>query len=526
MLSTTAHKTHSVVIAGAGPVGLFLACELGLAGVSVLVLERDHEGPCSPMKSELGLRGLNNPSVEAFYRRRLLNDIFDDPNRPHVLQKTTGFQWAGHFAGNFIDANKVDFTRWKYRIPGPSLLSSRSTMERIESDLTQRAKELGVIIAKGQAVTRVEQAEDGRTVSVETSSGKTYQTRWLVGCDGGRSAVRKAAGFGFVGTEPKFTAYGVKATLDHPEKLKKGFVFTETGMYVVGFMDTIHLFDFDGGAWDRSKPITKAHVQEVLNRLTESADVTVLELHLAMSYTDRSKQATTYRKGRVLLAGDAAHIHSPLGAQGLNLGLGDAMNLGWKLAATLRREAASSTSSSLTDVDLALLDTYEKERHPIASWVLEWTRAQVSTLTPDPFGRATQKLIQDLMATHDGSQLFADRVWGMSQRYDFGGQGTTHALIGASVPDFELLDGTRLGRKMHRGRGMLVDFEERAELAGSLAGGQQKDTVDYFSLKVKDNLGFRALLVRPDGVVAWLAEVESAHDAASLGAALVRWFSF
>src|SRR4029077_4689244 len=200
--------------------------------------------------------------------------------------------------------------------------------------------------------------------------------------------------------------------------------------------------DFDGGKFHRHE-LTREHVQEVLRRVS-CTDVTVTAVKLASTSTDRSTQAATYRRGRVLLAGDAAHVHSPLGGQGLNLGLGDAMNLGWKLAATLRGDAP---------VDL--LDSYWSERHPVGSQVLDWSRAQVALMRPSRSSRALEAIIRDLIDTRDGATYFADRVWGVSLRYDLGGN---HLLVGRSVPDFELVDGTKLGELMEAGKGLLLDF--------------------------------------------------------------------
>src|SRR5207302_81349 len=168
----------------------------------------------------------------------------------------------------------------------------------------------------------------------------------------------------------------------------------------------IGLVDFDGGRFDRSQEITLEGLQAILRRIY-GTDVTLTALHVATSYTDRARQATTYRKGRVLLAGDAAHIHSPLGGQGLNTGLGDAMNLGWKLAATLRGNAPDG-----------LLDSYTTERHPVGARILDWSRAQVELMRPDPHSRALEAVLRDLIDTRDGATYFAERVWGVSLRYD------------------------------------------------------------------------------------------------------------
>jgi hypothetical protein len=229
-------------------------------------------------------------------------------------------------------------------------------------------------------------------------------------------------------------------------------------------------------------------------------------MHVASSYTDRARQATTYRKGRVLLAGDAAHIHSPLGGQGLNTGIGDAMNLGWKLAATVQGWMPED-----------LLDTYTEERHPIGAWALDWTRAQVAVMRPDPHARAIAAVIRDLMQTREATTYFVGRVSGMLMRYNLPGD---HPLIGCSAPDFEFEDGTRLGVLLHDGKGLLLDLVEHREL--QVLGQKWKERLKYVSAKAKDSKGLTAMLVRPDGFVAWAADSEPNLSAAE--ESIERWF--
>lgn len=522
-------QLYDVIIAGAGPIGLFLACELGLAHLSVLVLERDLKSDSAWKVAPLGRRGLNTPSVENLYRRGLLSKFFDRDQHPPLQQKKPGFQFGGHFAGLMLNANELELDRWKYRLNGPSLLPGPTTIECFETVMTERAESLGVTILRGKGVTKII-AQDNSSVTVEAGANEAFHGRWLVGCDGGRSVIRKAAGFDFVGTEATLTGYPVRCEWDHPEKLKPGFHLTkpgQPGMYIIG-PDALYLTDFDGGAFNpREHEITKEHIQDVFDRVTGITDVKITKLHIASAFTDRCKQATHYRKGRILLAGDAAHIHSPIGAQGLNLGLGDAMNLGWKLAATIRREKAQSDDDNTPLTDLSLLDTYESERHPIGEWVLEWQRAQVSILKPDPWGAAIQNVIRDLVKTTDGANLFLDRFMGLSQRYDLGdGEALAHELVGGSAPDFELEDGSRLGRKMEGGKGVLVDFEGQAMMKELVVGGKYEARVDYVGLGARDRRGLRALLVRPDGVVAWVVEDAKEPDLVAAKAALERWFGF
>ncbi|KAI2616943.1 monooxygenase [Hypomontagnella submonticulosa] len=502
------NNSYDVIVAGAGPIGLFVACELGLAGVSVLVLERDTELE-SPWKAHpLGVRGLNTVAVEAFYRRGMLGEVSQFKERQNTLLKTEKFQFGGHFAGILLNANKLELSRWKYRLEGPSLTPSGSSMAVVEETLTKRAESLGVTILRGKRVTNVSQSDSD--VTVETENG-TYHAQWLVGCDGGRSTVRKAAGFEFPGSDPEFTGYIVQADLDKPEVLQRGFNIVQGGMYITLTQGTFYLMDFDGATFDRTKEITIEHIQDVFTRVTGS-DAKITKLNLASSFTDRCNQATTYRKGRVVLAGDAAHIHSPLGAQGLNLGIGDAMNLGWKLAATVQ-----ASKSSEGPVDFSLLDSYEKERHPVGAAVLEWSRAQVMTLKPDPYGKALRKIMIALLDTVDGTNLGMDRIWGLSLRYDLGDE---HPLVGCSAPDFELDDESRLGAKLEGGRGVLVDFDKNTGLKDLAKKYETK--VDYIDLGAKDQRELHSLLVRPDGVVAWVGEEKPDLDVAK--AALERWF--
>jgi 2-polyprenyl-6-methoxyphenol hydroxylase-like FAD-dependent oxidoreductase len=524
---------YDVIIAGAGPVGLFLACELRLAKVSVLVLEQLADPHSALKRLPFGLRGLWGPSVEAFYRRGLLEQIAsprraDDglPGQPRPGAMASGSQRrgpAGHFAGIQFDYSNIDSSRWTYRLPGPADTHLGSEMEHLEHVLAGHALAVGVEIQRGQGVDGFQPnpAESNADSNLESDGELTvrageqrFRARWLVGCDGGRSTVRKQGGFEFVGTDPEFTGYSVHVELAEPSMLPLGRHYTPTGMFTQWQPGVIGMVDFDGGAFHRSQPITLEHVQAVLRRVS-CTDVTVKALNLASTWTDRSQQATTYRKGRVLLAGDAAHVHSPLGGQGLNLGLGDAMNLGWKLAATIRGDAPDG-----------LLDSYTTERHPIGARILDWTRAQVAVMKPNRYGRALEAIIRDLINTRDGATYFAERVWGVSLRYDLAGEQSDqhpdqHSLTGRSCPDFELEDGTRVGALLRDGTGLLLDFGRHASLQA--LDGLWGDRVRYVAGDAKDRLGLSALLVRPDGFVAWASDATPRAEDVTRAAA--RWFA-
>lgn len=497
---------HDVMIVGSGPVGLFLACELGLAGCSVLVLEQEPE-PHSPWRSfPLGMRGLSEGSVQAFYRRGMLHPLLtassvdeapdaDEPARPRSV---------GHFAGMPLDPAGVDLAALPYRLPSPALDTIMTSLDAVETVLTERAVELGADIRRGVSVSAVTQ--DDETVVVRAGE-HGYTARWLIGCDGGRSTVRRLTGFDFLGTEPQFTGYVALATLADPEKLRPGFNLTSTGMYLT-MSEPGHLgvLDFDGGAYDRSQPPACEHLQTVLRRVS-GTDVTLSDVRLASSFTDRAMQTTTYRRGRVLLAGDAAHIHSPLGGQGLNLGIGDAMNLGWKLAATVRGHAPDG-----------LLDTYTAERHPVGARVLDWSRAQVAVMRPDPHSQAIQAAVRDLLATRDGTTYIFERTSGTSSRYELGDE---QPLAGHDAPDFHLADGSRLGELLQDGRGVALDFSAAERLRDvALRYG---DRVRYVAGPARDDLGFGAVLVRPDGIVVWAGDRDPDRD--SFEHAVTRWLS-
>jgi 2-polyprenyl-6-methoxyphenol hydroxylase-like FAD-dependent oxidoreductase len=496
---------YDVIIAGAGPVGLFLACELALARCSVLLLEKA-EHLHSPLKQlPFGVRGLNAPSVEALHRRGLLQELELHKllKNPHQHGGQGPRRQVGHFAGIPFHEGDIDTAQWLTRLPSSLATSLMTELQELETVLTRRAEALGVVIERGRAIAAFQQTEDAVTVQTDAQS---FVGKWLVGCDGSRSVVRKAGGFNFAGTEPDFTGYTAQVDLADPEKLQPGRNITPTGMYLQSQPGYLILQDFDGGAFHTTaKPLTREHLQEVLRRISDT-DVTINALHTATTWTDRARQATTYRHGRVLLAGDAAHIHSPLGGQGLNLGLGDALNLGWKLAATIHQQAPES-----------LLDSYFTERHPVGAQVLDWSRAQVAVMSPSPQGRALQAILRDLMNTRDGATYFAGRVWGIFTQYDLG---SAHPLVGHSVPNFEFEDGTTLGELMHDGHGILLDFENDASLQP--LASEYGDRMHYVSGRAKDQLGLRAALIRPDGFVAWATDDALHHG--ELRKAATRWF--
>ena len=471
----------------------------------MLVLEKAPD-PGSPWKElPFGLRGLSVPTIESLDRRDLLDTLM-----AHAADRdiSAAAHWTrqqrrpgGHFAGIAFFHDRIDSAQWPCRLPGPAS-GVAVDMAGVESVLAARALASGVHVRRGCGFEGFEQSDEGVTVR---AGGDTFRGRWLVGCDGGRSTVRKAAGIGFAGTDPEFTGYSVQAVLADPGVLEPGRHHTTTGMYTYAAPGTIAMVDFDGGALHRTGPIARDHVEAVLRRISGTG-ATLTALGFATTWTDRAFQASEYRKGRVLLAGDAAHIHAPLGGQGLNLGLGDAMNLGWKLAATIRGDAPPG-----------LLDSYACERRPVGEQVLDWSRAQVALMRPDRGSRALGAIIRDLAETRDGATYLAGRVWGVGLRHDLG---DGHPLAGRSAPDFALADGTRLNEHLRGGRGLLLDFEGRAPLR-TLAE-RWRGRIGYVASDAEERLGVSALLVRPDGFVAWASDLATGEEDAARAAS--RWF--
>src|ERR1700744_6120364 len=285
-----------VIISGAGPVGLFLACELALAQCSVLILEKA-ENPHSPLKQlPFGIRGLSAPTIEALYRRNLLKEleVHKRLKNPHQNAGQGLRRQVGHFAGIPFHEGDIDTSQWKYRLPSSTETSLISEMQELETVLARRAESLGVEIKRGLAITGFHQ--NGDEVAVQ-SADQSFKAKWLVGCDGARSIVRKAGGFEFAGTEPEFTGYTTQIDIADPEKLKMGRVMTPEGMYLQSQPGYVVIQDFDGGAFHGSdKPITLEHVQAVLRRVS-GTDVTISALHTATTWTDRARQATAYRNG-------------------------------------------------------------------------------------------------------------------------------------------------------------------------------------------------------------------------------------
>ena len=402
-----------------------------------------------------------------------------------------------------VASNGVDFGDPAFRDVGPAANVVVIQQQAVEAVLAARAAELGVEIRRGVEVIGFDADDDGVTVRLDDRTA--LRAGWLVGADGGRSFVRKHARFAFPGTDPAVTGRQALAELTGTDALPSGWQHGNGGLYVHGPMPGRMLtVEFDGPPADRDTPVTAQELEDSFRRVS-GADVRVTEVHSATRFTDNARQATTYRQGRVLLAGDAAHVHSPFGGQGLNLGIGDAVNLGWKLAATIHGWAPDG-----------LLDTYTTERHPIGEWVLEWTRAQVALMRSDVRTKALRQVVTDLLRTDDGATYLAKKLSGVLHRYPIEGE---HDLTGRGAPDFAFADGTRLGEHLQDGKALLLDLAENPGLRATASGWAGR--VNVLTAKCVSEPSLTSVLIRPDGYVAWARE-----DGATTGmeAALRQWF--
>jgi hypothetical protein len=317
--------------------------------------------------------------------------------------------------------------------------------------------------------------------------------------------VRRLAGIDFPGTDPELTGYQAVVDIADPEKLADGWAWSTRGAYRLGPQPgRVATVEFDNPPADRSAPVTLEEVQGTLRRVS-GTDVTLTALRAVPTrWTDNARQAATYRSGRVFLAGDAAHVHPPFGGQGLNLGVGDAMNLGWKLGAVIAGWAPDG-----------LLDTYDAERRPLGAWVLDWTRAQIGVLRGDAKSGALRGIVADLLSTRDGTTYAVKKISGVTQRIELPGD---HPLVGRFVPDLWLRNGSRLVDHGHGGGFLLLDRTPDgtfARVAATWAGRVSTVTDDHATPT--------GVLVRPDGVVAWASDTTDTTDTTDLAAALHRW---
>ncbi|WP_410646899.1 FAD-dependent oxidoreductase [Amycolatopsis sp. cmx-4-54] len=519
-----------VLVAGAGPTGLLVASELALRGVRVTVLERLEEpdptiksGSINVASAEiLDRRGLL-PAAEEVQRRRLAEAGAFTAGRSNRMvreltdaagRKSRRFAVLGHFAGLMFRHDLVDQT-------DPVLAAHTAVANGImvpqhdlELLLGEHCARLGVEIRRGVEVRGLRGTgsglDDDADVVVETSAGD-FTAGWVVAADGGRSVLRKRLGVDFVGTGPELVGYQAIADFDDPGELRRGWNWTPRGIYTYGPVPgRVLVARFAPQPEDKNAPVTLEELQSAVRDVT-GVPVTITSLRgRATRWSDNARQARTYRHGRVFLAGDAAHVHSPFSAQGLNLGLGDAVNLGWKLAATVTGRAPAG-----------LLDTYQTERHPIGAWVLDWTRAQVALMRGDERTAQLRKVVGDELFTVPGAtNRMIALSSGILQRYDVAEDAA--APVGSIAGDVDLTSGTRLADHAHDGRFVLVDRSSDGRYADAVTG--LADSVAYTADPTSED-STPSLLVRPDGVIAWAdASEDSVENARKLlDAAIRRW---
>jgi 3-(3-hydroxy-phenyl)propionate hydroxylase len=478
---------HAVVIAGGGPTGMMLAAELALARIDVAIVERrvsqDIEG------SRAG--GLHSRTIEVLDQRGVADRFL---SQGKVMQ-------VGSFGGVSMDIS--DFpTRHNY---GLALWQAR-----IEHILADWVDELEVPIHRGREVTGFTQDDDG--VGVELSDGQSLRAQYLVGCDGGRSLIRKAAGIDFPGWDPSTSSLIAEVEMrDEPEP---GIRRDEKGIHALGRLDNgqVRVVVREEDVGQSAEPTLGD-----LSRVLIAVRGTDYGLHRASwisRFTDMTRQAESYRKNRVLLAGDAAHVHSPIGGQGLNTGVQDAVNLGWKLA-----QVVNGSSPEI------LLDTYHAERHPVGARVLQTTMAQTALTLANPRTDALRDTIAELLGMDEPRKRVAGMLCGLDIHYDLG---EGHPLLGRRMPDLDLVtaDGPlRMFGLLHDARPVLLDLGALGGFdSAPWAGRVQVVDADYEGEWELPVIGAvtapDAVLIRPDGYVAWVGELADP----GLPQALTTWF--
>ena len=488
-----------MVVAGGGPTGMMLAGELALAGIDVVVVERraSEERP----GSRAG--GLHARTIEVLDQRGIADRFLSEGQ----VAQVAGFARVPLHISDFPTRHPYGLGLWQNHI------------ERI---LAGWARELKVPIRYGVEVTGLAQDETG--VDVELAGGGSLRGQYLVGCDGGRSAVRKAAGIDFPGWDP--TTSSLIAQVEMEEEPELGVRHDATGMHALGkveyeIRDGQIVYKAGGTV---GVMLTEEHVgstsEPTLDELRErlitvyGTDYGIHSPTWISRFTDMTRQAAAYREGRVLLAGDAAHVHSPVGGQGLNTGVQDAVNLGWKLAQVVEQTSPDS-----------LLDTYHAERHPVAARVLRNTMAQVALLRADDRTAALRETVTDLLSMDEPRRRFAAMMSGLDIHYDLG---EGHPLLGRRMPDLDLDTAAgplRVFTLLHEGRPVLLDLGQ----PGGLDLGPWADRVQSISGTYSGDWELPALgavsapaavLIRPDGYVAWVGEGSDT----GLRDALNTWF--
>jgi 2-polyprenyl-6-methoxyphenol hydroxylase-like FAD-dependent oxidoreductase len=491
---------HAVVIAGGGPTGLMLAGELALAGVDLAIVERRASQHLPGSRAG----GLLARTIEILDQRGIADRFLSEGQ----VGQVAGF---AHFRLDISDFP----TRHNY---GLGLWQNH-----IERILAGWVRELQVPIYYGSEVTGFTQDDTG--VDVELADGGSLRAEYLVGCDGGRSLIRKAAGIEFPGWDP--TTSSLIAVAEMSEQPELGIRRDATGVHAIGRVE----YEIRDGqvVYSDTGPVGVMVTEQHVGSTTEPSLRDISERLIAVygtdfgihsptwisRFTDMTRQAAAYRKGRVLLAGDAAHVHSPVGGQGLNTGVQDAVNLGWKLAQVVKETSPES-----------LLDTYHAERHPVAARVLRSTMAQIALLRTDDRTDALREIMSELVTSDEPRKRLAGRMSGLDIHYDLG---EGHPLLGRRMPDLDLVTAygpVRVYTLLQRAKPVLLNLGE----PGAFDITPWADRVQLIDARYDGAwelpvLGAvtapTAVLVRPDGYVAWVGE------GSDLGhtEALTKWFS-
>jgi len=502
-----------VLVVGAGPTGLMLASELALAGVAVEVIERQ----VAPSGQSRG-GGINSRTSEVLAMRGLLDA---------VIERSIPTESArGHFAGLPVP---LDTRPWRTRHPDGVLIPQ----DRLETVLEDHLRGLGVAVRRGTELIGLTCGEDGIEAAVLGPDGQTVMKgRYLMACDGAHSTVRKLTGVAFPGRAGTMAAVSadvelaavsvtVPRSVSHISTLIRtggGFWMLMNPLGSAGLYRVV----FGSGEQDalpRQAPVTADEVARALTAV-HGPETKLAKLRWGSRFSDAARQVTDYRYGRVLFAGDAAHIHSPIGGQGLNLGIQDAMNLGWKLAANLQGRAPAG-----------LLESYHTERHPVAARVLATTRAQAVLMSPPPDADdllALREIVTDLARLPDANRYLAGLMSGLDLRYELDDPDDADSLVGTRMIDLSLqtpAGPTTVSALLRSGCGLLLEFGEQPPPLPALPPSVSRVTARVIDSPVGTALdaspAVDRVLIRPDGYVCWAG----AGPDASPESALRRWFS-
>jgi len=490
---------HAVVVVGGGPAGLMLAGELALAGIDVAIVERRTSQDLPGSRAG----GLHSRTIEVLDQRGIADRFLSEGQ----VAQVAGFASVRLDISDFPTRHNYGLGLWQNHI------------ERI---LAGWVGELAVTFYRGSEVTGI--AQDDAGVDVELSDGQSLRAEYLVGCDGGRSLIRKAAGIEFAGWDP--TTSSLIAEVELAEEPEWGIHRNAFGVHSFGRVEYEirdgEVVYMDGGPV--RVMVTEEHVgltsEPTLRDLSEAlvavygTDYGIHSPTWISRFTDMTRQAAAYREGRVLLAGDAAHVHSPVGGQGLNTGVQDAVNLGWKLAQVVDRTSPES-----------LLDTYHAERHPVAARVLRNTMAQTALMRADDRIEALRDTVSELLSMDEPRKRFAAMMSGLDIHYDLGEE---HPLLGRRMPDLDLVTSggpLRVFTLLHDARPVLLNLGEPGgfDITPWVDRVQMIDAkyVGPWELPVLGAVTApTAVLIRPDGYVAWVGDPTQL----ALADALTTWF--